>query len=102
MLAYPSDVKSLIPPASTIPAEFWRPSGTWDDALFNGLFFGGCANVRFYPARGIDAELAYRHVTAIMRSWEPKHEHKQAACRYLFTQWFDKVEWDTVPVTPDG
>lgn len=34
-------------------------------------------------------------IQAIMRSFEPKHEHKIAACAFLFELWFNKAEWKT-------
>jgi hypothetical protein len=47
----------------------------------------------FYAKDGINSEAAYRHVAAILRSFEPHHEDKVATCAYLLDLWMDKVEF---------
>lgn len=37
---------------------------------------------------GIDGNAAFRHLSAIQGSFEPKHEHKEAAVAYLASLWF--------------
>jgi len=39
---------------------------------------------------GIDRKAAIRHIKAIMASYAPKHEHKEAGCAYLFALWFEQ------------
>jgi hypothetical protein len=41
----------------------------------------------------MEAQAAMRHVQYCMRSFEPKHEHKEAGCAYLLSLWFDDIEW---------
>jgi hypothetical protein len=51
---------------------------------------------RINPREGVDPKLALRAVGAIMRSFEPKHEHKAAGCAYLMSEWFtidEKKSW---------
>ena len=93
VLAFPANVSHLMPPWDEIPDEFRRDwqDGKWQNFV-GDWFYRGLQNPQFYPTRGIDAEKAYRHVSAILRSFEPKHEHKIAACAYLCSLWFEKVE----------
>ncbi len=39
--------------------------------------------------KGIDQDLAMRHLATLNRSMEPKHEHKQAAVAYLASLWLE-------------
>lgn len=52
----------------------------------NGLTIDGTT----YTAKpDVDAKKALRAIKAVLGSWEPKHEHKIAACGYMLSQWFD-------------
>ena len=85
------DVAGLMPNIYSIPDEFSNFNSTnkwvkWQaDWFFHGL--------EKYPTpkEGIDIDMAMRHLAAIQRSFEPKHEHKQAAVAYLASQWFEEV-----------
>lgn len=78
-----------LPAMATIPEEFKRSATKWND-LFNLLFFGSKQKklTGFIPKEGIDPEQAWRHVRALMTSWVPKHEHKEAGVAYLMSQYF--------------
>lgn len=39
---------------------------------------------------GVDAHKALRAIKAVLGSYEPKHEHKEAACAFMLSEWFDK------------
>jgi len=41
------------------------------------------------PRQGVDKQKAIRAIFSILKSFEPKHEHKMAACAYLLHEWFD-------------
>jgi len=45
------------------------------------------------PKEGVDKDKAMRHIKAIMASWRPKHEDKEAACAFLFSEWFESAKW---------
>ena len=64
-----------------------RPRG-WGAELFSRLFFNG-GKFELEAKPGIDRSAALKHIRAIMGSFEPKHEHKEAACAYLFELWFE-------------
>lgn len=91
-LVFPANVvNTLIPSMQNIPAEFKNSRNPWVkfqcDWFYNGLPKG----TKFIMKEGVDEREALRHLSAIQGSWEPKHEHKEAAVAYLASQWFDKV-----------
>jgi hypothetical protein len=88
--------KGLMPPRDSIPEEFDRFNGTWGNRLFNDWFYGGVKNLQLTPKPGIDKAKAMSHIRSIMGSFEPKHEHKETACAYLFDLWFDgsTAKWE--------
>jgi hypothetical protein len=59
---------------------------------FSRWFFSGLPKgTVFVPHEGIDPAKAMRHLRAILGSFEPKHEHKEAGVAYLMSQWFKEV-----------
>lgn len=92
-LAFPANVSHLMPAYKDIPEEFKRPCGKWQDVV-SAWFFCGLKNAKWTPKEGVDTNKALRHVKTIMGSFEPKHEHKEAGCAYLLSQWFDDVTYE--------
>ena len=66
-------------------ASHWFMKG--GEPLKNGMVINGD---RFTAKEGVDAADALRAIKTIMSSWEPKHEHKIAACGFLLHEWFNK------------
>lgn len=95
MLAFPAVLGGLLPPLEAIPANYPNRE-EW--LGFQHKWFGGALppDSEIQPAAGVDADTAWRHLTAIQRSFEPKHEHKMAAVAWLASRWFVHVS------TPDG
>ena len=94
-LAFPGSVHHLMPKYDDIYEEYDRGS-KWSNRLFSDWFFRGIESVDGLVVRdGIDKAKALRHIKTVMGSFEPKHEHKEAACAYLFDKWFDgeKSTW---------
>lgn len=91
--AFPTHVSHLMPKMSEIPEEFHRGRTVWN-RLVSQWFFCGVKNLQLTPKDGIDKAAALRHVQTVMRSFEPKHEHKEAACAYLLSQWFTDPSWE--------
>ena len=89
---FPASVKHLMPPMDEIPEEYQRGRTEWN-RLVNEWFFCGIHDLQLAPKPGIDKAKALRHIKTIMGSYEPKHEHKEAACAYLFALWFDAGSW---------
>lgn len=92
----------LLPAWNAIP-EDWRSDRSDDPRarryrrLVSQWFFRGLpAEIEFYMVEGIDGETAFRHLSAIMGSFAPKHEHKEAAVAYLLNLWTtDVTGWET-------
>lgn len=94
-LAFPAVLGDLLPPLEVIPDDYPHRR-EWLD--FQGKWFAGTlpSGSAMEPAEGIDPATAGRHLGAIQRSFEPKHEHKMAAVAWLASRWFVRVS------TPDG
>ena len=82
-----------LPPYSDIPKEFTASKTKWNQ-LFNDLFFNGLKSLQLHPKEGIDPVKAQRHIKALMKSFEPKHEHKEAGVAYLMSKYFEDAEWE--------
>lgn len=95
VLAFPASVKHLMPPMLQIPAEFRNGRSPWC-RLARDWFANGLGKPEFHMAPGIDGDDATRHLSAILKSFEPKHEHKEAAVAYLASLWFQRVVTSTV------
>jgi hypothetical protein len=52
--------------------------------------------VEFHMNAGFDGEMAFRHLTVVLGSYEPKHQHKMGTVAYLGSLWFDHVVNDGV------
>lgn len=97
-VAFPANTRDLIPPMEEIPSEFdFRKNAhnTWVD-FFETWFYQGWDKTKpplngfeLDVKPGIDGKLAMRHLGCIVRSFEPKHEHKTAAVAYLASLWFN-------------
>jgi hypothetical protein len=95
LLFGPADVAPLMIPYDEVPKEHKGfNSKTWGHRLFCDWFYSGVDNLILLPKEGIDPEQATGHICSIMRSWQPKHEHKEACCAYLFELWFENGTWD--------
>lgn len=86
------DMKRLMIPMCDIPKEFknFRDS-KWSKVISCWFFRGLSENTKFVPKEGIDPKSALNHIAAILRSFEPKHEHKEACCAYLLSLWFEDI-----------
>lgn len=97
--AFPAGLGILIPKYEDIP-EVYRENFSTDKhiekmrKLFNTCFFKGLKNLTLVPNEGISEYKAWRHVRCIMGSFEPKHEHKEAACVYMLSEWFKDATWE--------
>lgn len=89
-LAFPANLGTLLPPMSVIPTDY-PDRRSWQQ--FQSQWFAGTlpddAHVHAVP--GVSAETATRHLAAIQKSFEPKHEHKVAAVAWLASLWFSHV-----------
>lgn len=90
-LAFGGDMSQLLPDWESIPEEFKTWMGTdWNKFVTKWFFSGANAgSVTFHPEVG--KKLALRHLKAIMVSFEPKHEHKEAGVAWLLSRWCESV-----------
>ena len=56
------------------------------------FFYGLPDETTFDTRDGVDIKRALRHISACMRSFQPKHEHKVAGVAYLLDLFFEKIE----------
>ena len=89
-MAFPVSVDTLMPKYSEIPDEFKRWPGGPYCKWMSKWFFSGLQREETPAAKeGIDQAAALRHLSAIMRSFQPKQEHKEAAVAYLASLWLE-------------
>lgn len=93
-VAFGGQAMQILPPYDAIPDEFKRENNPW--AKWSGdWFFKGLER---YPVAndGIDLGLAMRNLSAVQRSFEPKHEHKEAGVAYLASLWFSSPDGEEI------
>jgi hypothetical protein len=83
----------LLPAMSSIPEEFKSRNTKWND-IVSKWFYGGFKNPKFTPKKDVDTNKAIRHLKAILVSYEPKHEHKEAGVAFLLSQWFEDITYE--------
>lgn len=89
-LAFPACVVgTLLPPMARTPDDFRSRRSPWC-RFFSSLFYKG--GTLPSPKPGINAEKALRHLLAVMGSYEPKHEHKEAGAAWLMSLWYEVPE----------
>jgi hypothetical protein len=93
--AFSAEVHHLMPPTSDL-----NLAKKGFEAIAESWFMVGLGpETEFHSKEGIDAEVAANHILAILRSFEPKHEHKIAAVAVLMEEWFERIDhWQN----PDG
>ena len=79
-------IGTLIPEWDDLPDEFRNRTSGYEELAGHACF----NSVEIQPKvlrDGVDAKLANRQLNAIVRSLQPKHEHKEAAIAYLLSLW---------------
>ncbi|KKL51656.1 hypothetical protein LCGC14_2293340 [marine sediment metagenome] len=92
-LAFPANALDYMPPMGDIPEEFTFNAGSKWNRFISDWFFLGLEERTMLPKEGIDEDIALRHIGMILGSFQPKHEHKEAAAAYLLSLWFEDVKW---------
>lgn len=78
-----------LPEMADIPDEFKRPNNKWCKLVSKLFFLGGeLPSVK----SGIDENLAYSNLNAILSSWQPLLEHKESGVAYLMSLWCEYPE----------
>lgn len=87
-----------MPKYDTLPADFKRHNGNEYCKAISQWFYRGAQSspngltidgVTFAAKPGVDYRKALAAIKAILGSFEPKHEHKEAACAFMLSEWFD-------------
>ena len=93
-VAFGGQAMNILPPYHAIPDEFKRANNPW--VKWSGDWF--VKGLDRYPVAkdGIDLILAMRNLSAVQRSFEPKHEHKEAGVAYLASLWFSSPEVEPI------
>ncbi len=94
-----ADVRDLLPPWDSIPDEFKGYRNPTVQTVERWFFDGGRLACKAKP--WIDEKLARIHLGSVMRSFEPRHEHKVAGVAYLISLWFDEFEIAGTPPKGD-
>jgi hypothetical protein len=100
----------ILPPYADIPDEFkvsasvtangqttrrtpgGKVASQWLQVVSDWFFFG-VKDCVWTPKAGVDTKKALRALKCCMGSFEPSHEHKEAGCAYLLSQWFEDVTY---------
>lgn len=95
-LAFGGDMEKLLPDYKSIPLQY-RDSraGKWSQ-LYIDWMFRGIKKIEITPKEGIDKSVAMNHLGAIMASFQPSSEHKEAAVAYLASLWFEDIKYEVV------
>lgn len=92
-LAFPAGALKRMPPMEDIPEEHSTDSKRWERRLWQDAFYLGLDDAKFITQPGIDGGTAWRHLQSIVGSFDPQHEHKEAALSYLTSLWFKAAWW---------
>jgi hypothetical protein len=84
------EVKHL-PPMSDIPGRFRERRDPYAHFVSSWFFGGRTENdmTRLVARPGVDRGKALVAIKAILSSFQPKHEHKEAGAAYLLHEWFE-------------
>lgn len=86
--AFGGRMKDLLPTLAEIPDEY--PNSEKYTQFQRTWFYSGIPKDKMPTAKpGIDFKAAMRHLGTIQGSFEPKHEHKEAAVAWLASRWLD-------------
>jgi hypothetical protein len=77
----------ILPQWDDIPPLFQKHSSAWCH-FWDKAFFEGTSLKKLEPVAGVDKTAAIRHLTTILKSMKPSHDHKIAAVAWLSFRWF--------------
>lgn len=92
-LAFPAHAIEMMPAMADIPEEFRQDRGDARPWIkFQQRWFArGLKGVAITAKNGVDKNTALRHLALIQGSYEPQHEHKEAAVAFLASLWLEPV-----------
>lgn len=90
-IAFPARAMEWLPPMDEIPDKFKARGNAWTRLVGRWFAKGLPRTTEFVPKEDVDAKAAFNVVRACLGSFEPKHEHKEAGCAFLMSEWFVQV-----------
>ena len=91
-VAFGVGIEKIMPKMTAIPADFKSAGNKWTTIGIRWFFQGLPKGTTFHEKSGVDKAKALRHIKAVLGSFEPKHEHKQAAVGFLLSEWFEDIQ----------
>jgi hypothetical protein len=85
----PRNLSEWLPSYESIPEDFKRGRGPYCKAT-SRWFFQGLPKGALVAKPGINTTMALGHLKAVLGSFAPKHEHKEAGVAYLMSLWFEE------------
>lgn len=85
-------VFEIMPKMKDIPDDY--PNRAKWDKVTSDWFFLGMKNAKWTPKPGVDQKKALAAVAAVLSSFLPKHEHKEAAVSFMLSEWFENVTYE--------
>lgn len=90
-------IQQLLPRWEDLPEDFKTGYGSPWCKLPSDWFFRGVDLSPLNSKKGIDKVAAIDHLSALLHSFFPAHEHKTAAVAYLASLWFEEPTWKVPP-----
>lgn len=92
MFAFPADVTGLLPAENEIPEEYWDANNKWH-RLAGEIMFDRLSDATITEREDLDRDTTVRHIFAVLRSFQPKHEHKIAGTAFLLSRFYKDIEF---------
>jgi len=93
-------IDTYMPKWTELPDEFRLEIGAarkWTD-IVDDLFFRGAKDIRcVIKDPTIEQRDIIRHISMLLHSFEPAHEHKTAGVAYLLSLWCDDITYTVMP-----
>ena len=80
-----TNVMEFIPKMPDIPSY---PKRKEYENLVENWFFNGLESFDGNPKKGVQTNQALLHISCVLRSFQPSHEHKIASAAFLLNEWF--------------
>jgi len=89
---FPANLGDLLPPLDLIPEVFQKRRAGHVSAYASAMALGRIdESLALIKRDDVDPEVAWTHLSTIAGSFEPRHEHKEAALAWLLSLWFREV-----------
>lgn len=85
-------IGGLLPDYNDIPDEFKKFQNKWYKIASNWFYEGINKEAQVEFREGVDPSDALRHISTILGSYTPKHEHKISGVAFLLSEFFTVFE----------